>query len=170
MMPEQNGRYIVDTSFLCIFLNEFYATLISLKPVPEGPTDTCMDSVNSSARQARINRKPLPEPMMTQFIDASIRGETIRYCHDMIHISIQVSWYKLRYDTYMLFFDIFKFLNSNLRIIEYIIQKRCVSSSILLYIDTYLDDCITIHRDTWCIVWPLASIYIYVLPCLKSTC
>ena len=140
---------------------EFYTTLISLKPVPEGPTDTCIDSVNSSVREAR---KPLPEPMMTLFIDASIRGETIRYCHDMIPISIQVSryklWYniymlflnifkflnsKLWYDIYMLFFNKFKLLNSNLRITEYIIrddmylhQFFCIMIHILMIVSRYI--------------------------------
>ena len=39
----------------------------------------------------------------------------------------------------------------------YIIQKRYVSSSLFLYHDTYLDDCLTIYYDTcmWCIISPL---------------
>ena len=55
----------------------------------------------------------------------------------------------------MLFLNISRFLNINLRKIENIIQKRYVSSSIFLYHDTYLDDCITIYCNTWCIISPI---------------
>ena len=50
-------------------------------------------------------------------------------------------------------YTVFRFLN--LSIIEYIIQKRYVSSSIFLYHDMYLDDCIMLYCDTWCVVSPL---------------
>ena len=43
---------------------------------------------------------------------------------------------------------------------EYIIQKPYISS-IFLYHDTYLGNCIMIYRDMWRIVSPLIHIYIY---------
>ena len=84
------------------------------------------------------------------------RGEIMKYCHDMIRISIQVSRYN--YNTihiiYAIFY-IFRFLNSNLRMIQYIVQKRYISSSSsFLYHNTYVDDCITKYCDMWCIVSP----------------
>ena len=45
----------------------------------------------------------------------------------------------------MLFFDYLKYSNSNLSMIEYIIQKRYVLRYLFLYHDTYLDVCITIY-------------------------
>ena len=57
------------------------------------------------------------------------------------------------------FGDIFRFLNSNLSVIEYIIQKRYVSSSIFLYHDVHRDDWITIYHDTWCILSPLQKMF-----------
>ena len=62
----------------------------------------------------------------------------------------------------MYFLYIFRFCNSNFRKIEYIIQKRYISSSIFLYHDMYLDDCTTMHHDTQCIVSPLAYMYTLV--------
>ena len=55
----------------------------------------------------------------------------------------------------MLFFDYLKYSNSNFSMIEYIIQKRYVLRYLFLYHDTYLDDCITIYRDTQWIFAPL---------------
>ena len=62
----------------------------------------------------------------------------------------------------MLYFDYLKFSNSNLSMIEYIIQKRYALRYLFLYHDTYLDVCITIYRDTRWIFTPLIYIYIYI--------
>ena len=64
----------------------------------------------------------LQEPVLLPYL--LIRGEMIRYCHNTICIPIQVSRYDydtIRYIWYMQFINIFRFSNSNLRKIEYII-------------------------------------------------
>ena len=55
----------------------------------------------------------------------------------------------------MLFFNYLEYSNSNLSMIEYIIQKRYVLRYLFLYHDTYLDVCIVIYRDTRWIFTPL---------------
>ena len=71
-----------------------------------------------------------------------------------MHLTIQsIS----RYIQYMLFFNYLKYSNSNLSMIEYIIQKRYILRYIFLYHDTYLDVCITIYRDTRWIFTPLPA-------------
>ena len=69
--PAQNGRHFADDIFKSIFMNEKFCIFIgiSLKFVPKGPI------VNKSAlvqvmAWRRTGDKPLPEPMMTQFIVA----------------------------------------------------------------------------------------------------
>ena len=58
----------------CIFLNEnvWIAIKISLKFVSKGPIDNKPAFVQVMAWR-RTGDKPLPEPMLTQFIDAYMR-------------------------------------------------------------------------------------------------
>ena len=70
----QNGRHFADNTFQCIFMNEKLCIFIriTLKFVPKGLID------NESALVQVMDwhcagDKPLPEPMMTQFIDAYMR-------------------------------------------------------------------------------------------------
>ena len=65
---------LADDMFKCIFLNENDRILIqiSLKFVPRSPFDNKPSLVQVMA-WSRIGDKPLPEPMMAQFIDAYMR-------------------------------------------------------------------------------------------------
>ena len=65
---------LADDIFTCIFLNENYRIPIhiSLKYVPMSPTDNKPALVQVMAWR-RTGDKPLPEPMITQFIDAYMR-------------------------------------------------------------------------------------------------
>ena len=56
---------------------------------------------------------------------------------------------------YMLFFNYLTYSNSNLSMIEHIIQKRYILRYLFLYHDAYLDVCITIYRDTRWIFTPI---------------
>ena len=60
--------------FKCIFMNEQFRIGIRISPmlVPKGPIDNKLALVQAMAWH-RIDDKPLPEPMLTQFIDANIR-------------------------------------------------------------------------------------------------
>ena len=63
-----------DDIFKCIFMNEkvCISSRISIKFVPEGPINYKPASVQVMAwRQTGV--KPLPEPMLTLFIDAYMR-------------------------------------------------------------------------------------------------
>ena len=65
---------LADDIFNCIFLNENDRILIqiSLKYVPGSPIDNKPALVHAMAwRQS--GDEPLPQPMMTQFIDAYMR-------------------------------------------------------------------------------------------------
>ena len=66
--PEQNGWHSTDIS-KCIFLKENICTLIPMTPkfVPKGPIYSKPSLVQVMA--CWRGDKPLPEPMMTQFID-----------------------------------------------------------------------------------------------------
>ena len=63
-----------DDIFNCIFLNENdrIPIQISLKYVPKSPIGNKSALVQGMAWR-RTGDKPLPEPMMTQFIDAYMR-------------------------------------------------------------------------------------------------
>ena len=65
---------LADDIFNCIFLNENDRILIqiSLKYVPRSPIDHNPALVQVMAWHL-TGDKPLPEPMMTQFIDAYMR-------------------------------------------------------------------------------------------------
>ena len=65
-----------DDIFNCIFLNENdrIPTQISLKYVPRSPIDNKPALVQVMAWH-RTGYKPLPGPMMTQFIDAHMRHQ-----------------------------------------------------------------------------------------------
>ena len=65
---------LADDIFNCIFLNESdrIPIRISLKYVPRSPIDNKAALVQVMALR-RTGDKPLPEPMMTQFIDAYMR-------------------------------------------------------------------------------------------------
>ena len=62
---------LADDIFKCIFLNENYKIpiQISLKLVPSSPIDNKSSLVQVMACR-QTGDKPLPESMMTQFIDA----------------------------------------------------------------------------------------------------
>ena len=72
--PEQNGRHFADNVSKFIFLNEKFCILIqiSLKFVAKGSIDKTVALVQVMARR-RTGDKPLPEPMLTQFLDAYMR-------------------------------------------------------------------------------------------------
>ena len=72
--PGQNGRYLGEDSFKCIFMNEKFFILIwiSLKFVSKIPIDNKAALVQVMAR-CWIGDKPLPEPMLTPFTDAYMR-------------------------------------------------------------------------------------------------
>ena len=65
---------LADNIFKCIFLNknDRIPIQISLKFVPRNPIDNKSVLVQIMAWR-RIGDKPLPEPMMAQFIDAYMR-------------------------------------------------------------------------------------------------
>ena len=65
---------LADDIFNCIFLNENdkIPIQISLKYVPRSPIDNKTTLVQVMAWR-RTDDKPLPGPMMTQFIDAYTR-------------------------------------------------------------------------------------------------
>ena len=65
---------LADDNFKCIFLNENDRIPIrfSLKFVPRSPIDNKPAFVRVMAWR-RTGDKPLPEPMLTQFIDAYMR-------------------------------------------------------------------------------------------------
>ena len=65
---------VADDIFKCIFLNEHdkIPIQISLKLVPRSPIDNKPVLVQVMAWR-RTGDKPLPEPMMTQSIDAYMR-------------------------------------------------------------------------------------------------
>ena len=67
----QNGYHFADDNLRCIFVNENVCILIqiSLKFVPWCPIDNKSVLVQVMAWQ-RKGDKPLPEPMLTQFMDA----------------------------------------------------------------------------------------------------
>ena len=72
--PIQNGRHFADSIFRCIFVNEKFYILskISLKFVLKGPIDNKPALVQVMA-WCQTGDKPLPEPMLTQYIDAFMR-------------------------------------------------------------------------------------------------
>ena len=67
-------KILADNIFKCIFFNENarISIQISLKFVPNGPIDNKPALVQVMAWR-RTGDKPLPEPMLTQFIDAYMR-------------------------------------------------------------------------------------------------
>ena len=67
---------LADDIFNCIFLseNDRIPIRISLKYVPRSPIDNKAALVQVMAWR-RTGDKPLPEPMMTQFIDAYMRHQ-----------------------------------------------------------------------------------------------
>ena len=70
-LPGQTGHHFADGIFKCIFMNEKSRISIrtSLKYVPKGPVDNKSALVQAVACR-QTGDKPLPEPMLTQFIDA----------------------------------------------------------------------------------------------------
>ena len=70
--PGKNARHFPDDIFKCIFMNEKFCILIqiSLKFVPKGPINNIPALVEIMAWRQPCN-KPLSEPMLTQFTDAS---------------------------------------------------------------------------------------------------
>ena len=71
LRPRRNWRHIADDIFLCIFLKENNRIPIQklLKYVLGGPIDNKPAPVQIMAWR-RTGDKPLPEPMLTQFVDA----------------------------------------------------------------------------------------------------
>ena len=65
---------LADDIFNCIFLNEnnIISIQITLKYVPMSPIDNKPELVPAMAWR-RAGDKPLPGPMITQFIDAYMR-------------------------------------------------------------------------------------------------
>ena len=65
---------LADDIFKCIFLNEKFGIVIriSLKFIPKDPIDNKWAMVQVMA-WCRTGDKPLPGPMITQFIDAYMR-------------------------------------------------------------------------------------------------
>ena len=65
---------LADDIFKCIFLNEKFCIMIriSLKFVPKGPIDNKWALVQVMGWR-QTGDKPLPGPMMTQFIDTYMR-------------------------------------------------------------------------------------------------
>ena len=72
--PGHNGDHFADDIFICIFINEKFCILIkiSLKFVPEGPTDN-IPTLAWIMAWCWIGDKPLSEPMLTWSTDAYIR-------------------------------------------------------------------------------------------------
>ena len=72
--PKQNGRHFEDGIFKCIFMNDRFRILIqiSLKFILKGLTDNTSALVQVMA-WGQTGDKPLPESMVTQFIDAYMR-------------------------------------------------------------------------------------------------
>ena len=71
LKPEQNGRHFCRNNFQMRYLRERYFLLIhiSLKFVPRCPIDNMSALVQVMACHM-LSAKPLPEAVMTQFIDA----------------------------------------------------------------------------------------------------
>ena len=65
---------LADDFFKCIFMNEKLRILIPISPkfVPKGPVDITSALVQVRAWR-RTGDKPLPEPMLDEFIDAYMR-------------------------------------------------------------------------------------------------
>ena len=77
---DKMATIVADDIFKCIFVNEKDKSLIqiSLKLVPRGPIDNKPALVQIMVWR-RTSDKPLPEPMMAQFTDASIYGTRGRW-------------------------------------------------------------------------------------------
>ena len=71
---DKMAAILADDIFKCIFLNENVriSIKISLKFLPNGPIDNKLALVQVMAWH-HAGDKPLPEAMMTQFIDAYMR-------------------------------------------------------------------------------------------------
>ena len=69
--PGQDGRHFAHDIFRCIFLNEKFCilNLISMNFVPKGLMDNKLSLVQAMVWR-RIGDRPLPEPMLPQFIVA----------------------------------------------------------------------------------------------------
>ena len=78
-----------DCTFKCIFMNERFCILIQilLKLVPKGPIENTLALVQVMAWR-RTGDKPLPESMVTQFLNALKGDESIVLCS---HYS-KVTW------------------------------------------------------------------------------
>ena len=154
VLKSVNQTFLNDLSPVCR-----YSTAKSLmKPCYSDCAEQTLKTLASKFKEIQFNSR-LEPALCCSFINT--RGEIIWYCHDAICILIQIWWYY--YDTIHIiytFFNIFRFLNSNHRIIEYIIQKQYISSSILWYHDMYLDDCIMINHDMWCIISHLINTWV----------
>ena len=72
--PGQNGGHFADDSFKGIFMNEkfFFSIQISLKFVPKSLIDNNAALIRVMVWR-RTGDKPLPEPILTQFIDVYMR-------------------------------------------------------------------------------------------------
>ena len=72
--PGQNGHHFPDDIFKCIFLNENarISIEVSLKFVPRDPIDNKSSLVKVMACRL-LGATPLPDPMLTQFIDTYMR-------------------------------------------------------------------------------------------------
>ena len=72
--PVQNGGFLADDNFKCIFLNGNHEIpiRISLKFVPRSAINNKPAMVQVMAWR-RTGEKPLPGPMLTQFADAYMR-------------------------------------------------------------------------------------------------
>ena len=74
LLLEKMAAILADDNFKCIFLNgnDRIPIQISLRFVPCSPIDNKPALVHVMAWRRRVD-KPLPEPMLIQFIDAYMR-------------------------------------------------------------------------------------------------
>ena len=72
--PGRNGHHFADDIFICIFLDENVRISIKISPnfVPNGSINNIPALVQIMAWRP-IGDKPLSEPMLTRFTDASMR-------------------------------------------------------------------------------------------------
>ena len=98
--PGQNGRHYGRRHFQRHFHEwKLYISIrISLKFVPKGPIDNKSALVRVMAWR-RTGDKPLPEPMLTQFTDAYMRGTRGRWvnldAYVIICINLSVTRFEL---------------------------------------------------------------------------
>ena len=88
--PEQNGRHFTDGLFKWIFMNEKFCILNQISPKfpPKGSIDNKSILVQIIA-WCQTGDKPLPEPILTQFLNAYIR--LLREMSERRHASMNVA-------------------------------------------------------------------------------